>query len=78
MVKKITQLFSILLNCSVFTWGWVLGPLGVLLFSLGVLQAGNCFSWYTSFFLVETGRAVGVPGRENPHQQREKQGEGSA
>ena len=45
----------------------------------GGLQAGaEAGSWYTSFFLVETGRAVGVPGRENPHQQREKQGEGSA
>lgn len=54
MVKKITQLFSILLNCSVFI-SWALGPLGVLLlFSLGVLQAGN--AWYTSFWLKLAGQ----------------------
>lgn len=63
---------------SVFTWGFVLDPLGILLFVFWVLQAlflevWKCFSQETSLYLVEPCRMVGVPGEGRPHLEREEQ-----
>lgn len=72
------QLSSILFTLPfVFTWGFVLGPLGVLVSALGpsrqlLLEVWKCFSQETFLYQVEPHRMEGVPGGERPHGQKEE------